>query len=66
MGSASRDVWMCDACGHEWLKGDKLPTHCASSKCRSRKWNKGGEQSCVSVPAEALPEREVVYDDGGA
>ena len=28
----------CDVCKHIWL-GDPNATHCASSKCRSRKWN---------------------------
>jgi hypothetical protein len=33
----------CDVCGHEWL-GKPDATHCASSKCRSRKWNAEDDQ----------------------
>jgi hypothetical protein len=32
------EVWQCDLCAHQWIIGDKEPTHCP--KCRSRKWNK--------------------------
>jgi hypothetical protein len=34
-----KPVWVCDKCGHTWLQSERMPTHCASSKCRSRRWN---------------------------
>ena len=35
-----RDCWVCDICGFAWLaSSDVPPSHCASSKCRSRQWN---------------------------
>lgn len=36
------ECWKCDECGHRWIKGEVWPTHCASSKCRKRSWNKNG------------------------
>lgn len=30
----------CDECGHVWLPSAKASAQCASSKCRSRLWNK--------------------------
>lgn len=56
-------AWKCGECTHVWLKvGDKEPTHCASSKCRSRKWNKGGG-AAVMVAEASLAEREIVYEE---
>jgi hypothetical protein len=42
MGTAWVECWKCDECGHRWIKGDTWPSHCASSKCRKRTWNKLG------------------------
>lgn len=40
MSTVERESWHCDVCGFEWLKTDGInPVQCASSKCRSRKWN---------------------------
>lgn len=50
-------VWVCDVCGWVWLQGEKIPSHCASNKCHSRRWNhKAG--SDVAILA-AKPESEV-------
>lgn len=38
MSFVKRKVAHCDICGHEWIP-DGSPTHCASSKCKSRRWN---------------------------
>src|SRR5271170_7185469 len=42
MGTAWVECWKCDECTHRWIKTEIYPSHCASSKCRSRKWDKGG------------------------
>ena len=39
MGISWVECWKCDACGHRWIKAEGIPAQCASSKCRSRKWN---------------------------
>jgi hypothetical protein len=39
MGTQQVKAWVCDKCGHIWIASDLVPTHCASSKCRSRQWN---------------------------
>lgn len=42
MSQIQRMVNKCDVCGHEWVPAKvAIPSHCTSSKCRSRKWNKG-------------------------
>lgn len=38
MGTRTRSVWVCEACGHEWLAKEK-PQRCA--RCKSRKWDSG-------------------------
>ena len=44
-----RMCWVCEVCEWAWLKsGEEPPTNCASNKCRSRKWNKGG--GAVAAP----------------
>lgn len=49
-----RKCWVCDVCGFAWLVTGEAPSHCASSKCRSRKWNKGeasaNNQGGIDVP----------------
>lgn len=40
MGEVTRDCWKCDICGWEWLKEGRIPSRCASSKCRSALWNR--------------------------
>jgi hypothetical protein len=47
MSYVQRQAAHCDICGHEWLSTGE-PSHCASSKCRSRKWN--SKQAAVFVP----------------
>lgn len=32
----------CDVCGHVWIPSVEKPTLCASKKCRSTLWDKGG------------------------
>ena len=40
MSVVERKSWHCDVCGFEWLRTEGIiPAQCASSKCRSRKWN---------------------------
>jgi hypothetical protein len=50
-----RACWVCEVCGFAWLKSDVVPSHCASSKCRSRQWNRGNCKSilrAVRVPID--------------
>lgn len=56
MGNESVKVWVCDVCGHRWIAGELVPTHCASSKCRSRKW----DSDPVSVARDLLPPGSVI------
>ena len=59
MGYITRIVAHCDVCGHEWIPripqprydkrtGERIPnpqpTNCASSKCRSFRWNAGHKE----------------------
>lgn len=37
MGEKTVTAWVCDKCGHVWLKGEKTPVYCA--KCKTRRWN---------------------------
>ena len=57
MGTAWVECWKCDVCGHRWIKTELWPSHCASSRCRSRRWNGGQVQpvkpESVTVPAVA-------------
>ena len=39
MSSQQVLAWVCDVCGHTWIASELVPTHCASSKCRSRRWD---------------------------
>lgn len=50
MGYESVKVWVCDVCGHRWIAGELVPTHCASSKCRSRKWDNTPSEPTIDVP----------------
>ena len=57
MGTAWVECWRCDECGHRWIKGETWPTHCASSKCRKRTWNKLGtimDQAAAMAPVGAV------------
>jgi hypothetical protein len=36
------NVAVCDVCGHVWIPSVESPTLCASKKCRSTLWDKGG------------------------
>jgi len=64
MGTAWVECWKCDVCGHRWIKTELWPSHCASSRCRSRRWNGGQVQPVksepVSVPESAVPVGEVI------
>lgn len=67
MSENTVEAWTCDVCGHTWLKGTTKPTHCASSKCRSRKWNVGkltqpkAERTVELNREEGSDHYEVVY-----
>jgi hypothetical protein len=37
-----KKIAVCDVCGNQWLPLVENPTICASKKCRSRLWNRGG------------------------
>ena len=44
MGTVEQKVWHCDECGFEWIRTEGVvPLQCPSRKCRSRKWNTGGD-----------------------
>jgi len=43
------DIYLCEACGHRWLPGGKVPARCA--KCKASGWNARGKVDAV------LPER---------
>lgn len=58
MSENTAETWVCDVCGHYWLKGENKPTHCASSKCRSRKWNAGTGKRSLQVEREVMLHRE--------
>lgn len=47
-----RKVCVCEDCGHEWLPdGDAVEVkRCA--RCKSRKWNAGGEGGSVNKTSE--------------
>jgi hypothetical protein len=42
MGWKMMRVAVCDVCGHVWIPSVEHPTLCASKKCRSTLWDKGG------------------------
>jgi hypothetical protein len=42
MGWKTMKVAVCDVCGHVWIPSVENPTLCASKKCRSTLWDKGG------------------------
>jgi hypothetical protein len=53
MSFVNRQAAHCDICSHEWLVvGASTPTHCA--KCKSRKWNQGGDSSATSTKPDNL------------
>ena len=62
-----RDCWVCNKCGFAWLvKNDAPPSHCASSKCRSRVWNLDEESSQskkVPVKETESPEEGVPFEE---
>ena len=60
-----RDCWVCEVCGFAWLvRGKEIPTHCASSKCRSRKWNGGAVEPRKVKPVKKVePAPAVVKPD---
>lgn len=65
MGTALRECWVCVICTHAWIKGKKVPTHCASSKCRSRRWNQDVvvvREVLESLKAPMVAERTIEYD----
>lgn len=44
MSQVNRTANHCDMCGHEWLSTSGVVyTHCTSGKCRSRRWDHGGD-----------------------
>jgi hypothetical protein len=42
MGWRMQRVAVCDVCGHVWIPSVEHPKLCASKKCRSTLWDKGG------------------------
>lgn len=61
MALENRECWVCDECGHPWLKvGEVVPLQCASTKCRSRRWNastgKSEQKYCATLPQERKKE----------
>ena len=42
MGWRMQKVAVCDVCGHVWIPSVPNPKLCASKKCRSTLWDKGG------------------------
>lgn len=61
MSTAWVECWKCDECGHRWIKTEKWPEQCASSKCRKRSWNKMGRGGGV---AERSPEMGSIRAEG--
>ena len=57
MSYLTRTIAHCDICGHEWLPRMPSPSHCASSKCRSRRWNSGE----AAVPVWYSGETKIVF-----
>jgi hypothetical protein len=51
MSFVQRQAAHCDQCSHEWMTAG-TPTHCA--KCKSRKWNQGGDSSATSTKPDNL------------
>jgi len=65
MGVVMRQVWRCDVCGFEWMKGETMPEQCPSRACRSRRWNCGEvekEASRVEKRRDRKPVDEPVKD----
>jgi hypothetical protein len=60
MSVVERECWHCDVCGFEWMKGKEVPKQCASSKCRSRQWNAGGQRATTARAVERETVRERV------
>lgn len=48
MTTAYVECWKCDECGFRWIKSETWPERCASSKCRSRRWNNGDNNTSAS------------------
>lgn len=42
MGWKMLKVAVCDVCGHTWIPSVAHPALCASKKCRSTLWDRGG------------------------
>jgi hypothetical protein len=42
MGWKTMKVAVCDVCGHTWIPQVEKPALCASQKCRSTLWDRGG------------------------
>lgn len=55
MGYVQMLVAQCDVCGHEWIATSAAPSHCASSKCRSRRWNDSGATVAPAVTITPKP-----------
>ena len=51
MSTAFVECWKCDLCGFRWIKTEIWPERCASSKCRSRRWNGSQVQPVKAKPA---------------
>ena len=53
------ECWKCDVCGFRWIKSEVWPAQCASSRCRSRRWN-GGQVQPVKPEPVAVQDIEPV------
>ncbi len=53
MAWVMRRVAVCRECGHEWLPLSGYPKRCA--KCKSGKWNVGGEKEVKEEEQDDAP-----------
>ena len=49
MGMVQVDAWVCDQCGHKWLKTGRDPERCPRRVCRSRHWDSGPTQTPPNI-----------------
>ena len=54
-------AWRCGQCGHVWLKGSTVPTHCA--RCKSRRWDVAASLIAPPAPVAQLPARPAINMD---
>jgi hypothetical protein len=49
MGLVNVEAWVCDPCGHTWLKTCRDPERCPRRNCRSRHWDSGQTQTPPNI-----------------